>query len=74
VLEREGEVAGVEQFLAYNTMPVPGVLMYCSKGPWLPWEDEEDVRAFFLGAVDVAGKAGRTPSRSNPKFQGRALT
>ena len=38
VLERDGEVAGVGQFLLYNTLPVPGALMYCSKGPWLPWE------------------------------------
>ncbi len=36
VLERGDEVAGAGQFLAYNTIPVPGFLMYCSKGPWLP--------------------------------------
>jgi lipid II:glycine glycyltransferase (peptidoglycan interpeptide bridge formation enzyme) len=28
VLERDGEVVGIGQFLAYNTAPVPGVLMY----------------------------------------------
>ena len=28
VLERNGEVAGLGQFLAYNTAPVPGLLMY----------------------------------------------
>ena len=26
--------------------------------PWLPWEDEEAVRAFFEGAADVAGRSG----------------
>ncbi|MCA1729759.1 MAG: hypothetical protein LC751_10240, partial [Actinobacteria bacterium] len=35
VLEREGEIAGLGQFLAYNTGPfVPGSLWYCTKGPW----------------------------------------
>ena len=32
-LERDGEVVGVRQFLLYNTAPVPGYLMYCTKGP-----------------------------------------
>jgi hypothetical protein len=38
VLEREdGEVAGVGQFLAYDTGPfVPGVPLYCTKGPGCP--------------------------------------
>ncbi len=44
VLERDGEVAGVGQFLAYDTGPfVPGALWYCTKGPWLPWDDEEAI-------------------------------
>jgi lipid II:glycine glycyltransferase (peptidoglycan interpeptide bridge formation enzyme) len=30
VLERDGEVVGLGQFLAYNTAPVPGVLMYAA--------------------------------------------
>jgi peptidoglycan pentaglycine glycine transferase (the first glycine) len=71
VLERDGEVAGVGQFLAYNTMPVPGLLMYCSKGPWLPWEDEEAVRAFFQGAADVAGRAGAHTLKIEPEVPGR---
>ena len=54
VLQREDEVVGVGQFLTYNTPLVPGVLMYCPKGPWLPWEDEEAVLAFFRGLLDVA--------------------
>src|SRR5215210_8977801 len=57
VLERNGEVAGVGQFLAYDTGPfVPGVLMYCTKGPWLPWDDEEAVRTFFEGVRAAAGR------------------
>ena len=54
VLERDGVVAGVGQFLAYDTPLVPGALMYCAKGPWLPWEDEEAVRAFFGGVISAA--------------------
>ena len=73
VLESEGEVAGVEQFLAYNTLPVPGVLMYCSKGPWLPWEDEEAVRAFFDGASAVAGRAGAHTLKIEPEVLGRSV-
>src|SRR5919202_5600324 len=41
VLERDGQVAGLGQFLLYDTPLVPGTLMYCTKGPWLPWGDEE---------------------------------
>jgi peptidoglycan pentaglycine glycine transferase (the first glycine) len=55
VLKRGGRVVGLGQFLAYNTAPVPGVLMYCTKGPWLPWGDEEAVRTFFEGVRAVAG-------------------
>jgi len=73
VLESEGEVAGVGQFLAYNTLPVPGVLMYCSKGPWLPWEDEEAVRAFFDGASAVAGRAGAHTLKIEPEVLGRSV-
>jgi len=56
VLERGGRVVGLGQFLAYNTAPVPGVLKYCTKGPWLPWDDEEAVRTFFEGVRAVAGR------------------
>ena len=54
VLERDGQVAGLGQFLLYDTPLVPGTLMYCTKGPWLPWGDEEAVRAFFRGVLEVA--------------------
>jgi peptidoglycan pentaglycine glycine transferase (the first glycine) len=71
VLERDDEVAGVGQFLAYNTMPVPGFLMYCPKGPWLPWEDQDAVRAFFSGAAAVAGAAGAHTLKIEPEVPGR---
>jgi peptidoglycan pentaglycine glycine transferase (the first glycine) len=67
VLERDGEVVGLGQFLAYNTAPVPGVLMYCTKGPWLPWDDEEAVRAFFEGVRAVAGREGAHTVKIEPE-------
>jgi lipid II:glycine glycyltransferase (peptidoglycan interpeptide bridge formation enzyme) len=67
VLERDGEAAGVGQFLAYNTAPVPGSLWYCTKGPWLPWEDEEAVRAFFEGVREVAGRLGAHTVKIEPE-------
>ncbi len=54
VLERDGEPAGVAQFLVYSTPFVPGTLMYSPKGPWIPWEDPEAVRVFFKGLRTVA--------------------
>ena len=68
VLERDGEVAGVGQFLAYDTGPfVPGTLWYCTKGPWLPWDDEEAVRAFFRGVREVAGREGAHTVKIEPE-------
>jgi peptidoglycan pentaglycine glycine transferase (the first glycine) len=67
VLERNGEVVGLGQFLAYNTAPVPGVLMYCAKGPWLPWDDEEAVRAFFEGVRSVARREGAHTVKIEPE-------
>ncbi len=64
VLERDGEVAGIGQFLAYDTGPfVPGALWYCTKGPWLLWDDEGAVRAFFVACSRWRGVKGRTRSR-----------
>src|ERR687889_517084 len=67
VLERGGRVVGLGQFLAYNTAPVPGVLMYCTKGPWLPWDDEEAVRTFFEGVRAVAGREGAHTVKIEPE-------
>ena len=50
----DGGVIGAGQFLLYDTTPVPGRLMYCTKGPWLPWDDDQAVRAFFDGVVALA--------------------
>lgn len=49
-----GEIVGTAQFLLYNTLPVPGRLMYCPKGPWIHWDDPEAVRAFFDGVRRIA--------------------
>ena len=54
LLERCGEVIGAGQFLLCDTVPVPGRLMYCTKGPWLPWEDERAVRTFLDGTAEIA--------------------
>ena len=67
VLERDGEVVGVGQFLAYNTAPIPGVLMYCTKGPWLPWDDKKAVRAFFESVRAVARREGAHTVKIEPE-------
>lgn len=67
VLERDGEVVGLGQFLAYNTAPIPGVLMYCTKGPWLPWDDKKAVRAFFEGVRAVARREGAHTIKIEPE-------
>jgi lipid II:glycine glycyltransferase (peptidoglycan interpeptide bridge formation enzyme) len=67
LLERDGELAGAGQFLLYDTMPVPGRLMYCTKGPWLPWEDEEAVRAFLEGATELARRESAHTLKIEPE-------
>jgi len=67
VLARDGEVVGLGQFLVYNTAPVPGALMYCPKGPWLPWYDEKAVRAFFGGVRAIAGRIGAHTVKIEPE-------
>ena len=52
--EPEGSPAGVGQFLFYSTPGVPGGMLFCPKGPWLAWDDDKAVRAFFDGVVKVA--------------------
>jgi lipid II:glycine glycyltransferase (peptidoglycan interpeptide bridge formation enzyme) len=41
--------------------------MYCSKGPWLPWDDEEAVRAFFQGATSAASVSGAHTLKIEPE-------
>ena len=53
-LEKDGRVVGTAQFLLYNTLPVPGYLMYSPKGPWLDWGNKEAVEAFFCGVREIA--------------------
>lgn len=67
VLERDGEVAGAGEFLSYNTLPVPGSLWYCTKGPRLDWDDEASVRAFFDGVKEVATKKGAHTVKIEPE-------
>ncbi len=69
VLERDGRVVGIGQFLAYDTPLVPGTLMYCAKGPWLPWEDEEAVRAFFRGVIFAAEREGAHTVKIEPEVR-----
>lgn len=57
-LERGGAVAGIGQFLFYSTPLVPGGMLYCAKGPWLDWDDEEAVRAFFEGVAGISEGRG----------------
>lgn len=67
VFERDGKVAGASQFLTYNTPLVPGVLMYCPKGPWLSWGDEEEVGAYFDGVRAVARRLGAHTVKIEPE-------
>lgn len=53
-LHRDGGLVGSGQFMFYSTPGIPGGMLFCPKGPWLPWDDEEAVRAFFDGVVEVA--------------------
>ncbi len=74
-LERDGRVVGLGQFLVYKTPLIPGSLMYCAKGPWLPWEDEEAVRAFFGGVRAFARRSGVHTVKIEPEVrEGRAAT
>lgn len=68
VLERNDEVVGLGLFLSYNTLPVPGRLWYCTKGPWLPYDDEEAVRAFFEGVRVAARRAGVHTVKIEPEL------
>ncbi len=67
LLERDGEVAGAGQMLVWKTPFVPGSLMYCTKGPWLPWDDESAVRAFFKGVQTVARREGAHTVKIDPE-------
>ncbi len=69
VLEKDGgEACGAGQFLVRRTTPlVPGALMFCPKGPWLPWDDEEAVRAFFGGLRAVAERKGAHTVKIEPE-------
>ena len=67
VLERDGEVVGVGQFLSQSTPFVPGKMMYCTKGPWLPWEDEQAVRIFFEGVRAAAEREGAHTVKIEPE-------
>lgn len=69
VLERDGEVAGVGQFLAFSTPGVPGNLLYCTKGPWLPWDDAEAVRTFFKGVSTVARRENAHTVKIEPEVE-----
>lgn len=64
LLEHDGAVIGAGQFLLHDTMPVPGRLMYCTKGPWLPWEN---ARAFFDGAARIAEREGAHTIKIEPE-------
>ena len=67
VLEREGAVVGVGQFLCRSLPLFPGKLMYATKGPWLPWDDEQAVRTFFVGVRNVAWREGAHTIKIEPE-------
>ncbi len=67
LLERGGEVAGAGQFQIRKTTPIPGSVMFCARGPWLPWDDEEAVRDFFRGAAEIARREGAHTVKIDPE-------
>ncbi|MGB3683284.1 MAG: peptidoglycan bridge formation glycyltransferase FemA/FemB family protein, partial [Rubrobacteraceae bacterium] len=69
VMERDGETVGAGQFLLYNTVPVPGKLMYAPKGPWIDWEDEAAVRAFFRDVGSIAADKGAHTVKIEPEVR-----
>lgn len=67
-LEKDGgEAVGAGQFLVRRTPLVPGSLMYCPKGPWLPWDEEAAVRSFFSGVVEAAKREGAHTVKIEPE-------
>ena len=68
-LERDGELAGSGQFLFYSTPGVPGGMLYCPKGPWLPWDDDGAVRAFLDGMVEVAERYNAHTVKIEPEVR-----
>ena len=67
LLENDGEVVGAGQFLLYDTLPIPGRLMYCTKGPWLSWDDDKAVRVFFEGVRRIAEREGAHTVKIEPE-------
>ena len=67
ILERDGRVAGAGEFLSYNTLPVPGSLWYCTKGPRLNWQDQPSVRAFLEGMRNIAREKGAHTVKIEPE-------
>ena len=72
-LERGGTVAGLGQFMVYQTPGVPGAMMYCAKGPWLPWEEGEAVAAFFRGVRESARRHGAHTVKIEPEVREREV-
>lgn len=69
ILEKNGDIVGTAQLLLYGILPIPGRLAFCPKGPWLPWEDEEAVRAFFDGSKSMAQEKGIHTLKVEPEIK-----
>jgi len=67
VIERDGAVVGLGQFLCWGTPFVSGKLFYSTKGPWLPWDDEEAVATFFKGVQTAARREGAHTIKIEPE-------
>ncbi|MBA2362838.1 MAG: peptidoglycan bridge formation glycyltransferase FemA/FemB family protein [Chloroflexia bacterium] len=67
LLECDNAIVGAGQFLAWSTPGVPGCLLYCTKGPWLPWDDEQAVRTFFAGVRTVARRENAHTVKIEPE-------
>lgn len=70
LLERDGEVTGAGQFQIRKTTPIPGAVMFCARGPWLDWDDEDAVRTFFRETAEIAKREGAHTVKIDPEVLG----
>jgi len=67
LLEDAGRPVGTAQLLSYRTPLAGRRLLFCPKGPWLPWGDPWPLAHFFAGLGKVADDMGAFLLRMEPE-------